>query len=99
MLARTCAVCAKVLRVVDKIGAESGISALADGFIAEGLTLAQVEQVLDAEPGGEPSLRDRLTAEMTNALMRNLGIPGRQTPEDVRRIRKNPSVELTNRNF
>ena len=43
--------------------------------------------MLDAELDGRPALRDRLTAEMANVLMRNLGMPGRQTPEDVRRIR------------
>jgi hypothetical protein len=28
-----------------------------------------------------------LTSELTNVLMRGLGMPGRQSPEDVRRVR------------
>jgi hypothetical protein len=34
-----------------------------------------------------PTWRDRLTSNMTNALMRNLGMPGRQSPQDVMRVR------------
>jgi hypothetical protein len=60
---------------------------LVDIFAAEGLTREQVDRVLDAQVGGEPTLRDRLTSELTNVLMRGLGMPGRQSPEDVRRVR------------
>jgi hypothetical protein len=60
---------------------------LVDLFAAEGLTREQVDKVLDAESGGEPTIRDRLTAQMANALMQGLGMPGRQSPADVRRIR------------
>jgi hypothetical protein len=56
-------------------------------FRSEGLTREQVDRVLDAQVGGEPTLRDRLTSELTNVLMRGLGMPGRQSPEDVRRVR------------
>ena len=44
--------------------------------------------VLDAQIGTEPTIRDRLTSQMTNALMRDLGMPGRQSPEDVKRVRE-----------
>jgi hypothetical protein len=60
---------------------------LVDLFVAEGLTREQVDQVLDAEVEGQPTIRDRLTSDMANALMRGLGMPGRQSPEDVRRVR------------
>ena len=60
---------------------------MVDIFAAEGLTREQVDRVLDAQVGGEPTLRDRLTSELTNVLMRGLGMPGRQSPEDVRRVR------------
>ena len=64
-----------------------GLVGLVDIFAAEGLTREQVDRVLDAQVGGEPTLRDRLTSELTNVLMRGLGMPGRQSPEDVRRVR------------
>ena len=60
---------------------------LVDLFLAEGLTREQVDRVLDTEIGDQPTLRDRLTSQMTNALMQGLGMPGRQSPEDVRRVR------------
>jgi hypothetical protein len=60
---------------------------LVDIFAAEGLTRAQVDRVLDAQVAEQPTLRDRLTSDLTNVLMRGLGMPGRQSPEDVRRVR------------
>jgi len=86
---RTCAVCAHVVDVVDRAGAEVGLVGLVDIFAAEGLRREQVDRVLDAEIGGNPTLRDRMTSQMANLLMRNLGMPGRQSPEDVRRVRLN----------
>ena len=64
-----------------------GLAQLVDLFAAEGLTREQVDRVLDAEIGGQPTIRDRLTSNMANALMQGLGMPGRQSPEEVRRVR------------
>lgn len=87
MLRRVCSVCAKVIGIVEKSGGEVGLAGLVDIFAAEGLTREQVGRVLDAQVGDQPTLRDRLTSNMANSLMRGLGMPGRQTPEDVRRVR------------
>lgn len=87
LLRRTCPVCGKVIRIVEQAGGTVGLVGLVDIFAAEGLTREQVDRVLDAQVGGEPTLRDRLTSELTNVLMRGLGMPGRQSPEDVRRVR------------
>ena len=86
-LRRVCTPCAKVVAIVERAGGEVGLAALVDIFLAEGLTREQVDVVLDAQIGEEPTLRDRLTSNMTNALMRNLGMPGRQSPQDVMRVR------------
>jgi len=86
---RTCAICAHVISVVDRAGVEVGLVGLVDIFAAEGLRREQVDRVLDAQIGENPTLRDRMTAQMANLLMRNLGMPGRQSPEDVRRVRLN----------
>ena len=88
----TCATCAHVISVVDRAGAEVGLVGLVDIFAAEGLRRDQVDRVLDAEIGGNPTLRDRMTSQMANLLMRNLGMPGRQSPEDVQRVRLNMSA-------
>jgi hypothetical protein len=89
LLKRTCGICAHVIAVVDRAGAEVGLVGLVDIFAAEGLRREQVDRVLDAEIAGQPTLRDRMTSQMANVLMRNLGMPGRQSPDDVRRVRLN----------
>lgn len=85
---RTCPVCASVIAVVGESGGQVGPAELVDIFAARGLSREQVDRVLDAEVGGQPTLRDRMTSEMVNGMMRNLGMPGRQSPEDVLRVRR-----------
>jgi len=88
LIRRVCDPCGRVLAVVERAGGDVGIAGLVDLFIAEGLTRERVDLVLDAEVDGQPTLRDRLTSNLTNSLMRGLGMPGRQSPEDVRRVRE-----------
>ena len=88
LIRRTCATCLRVIAIVDKSAGEVGFQTLVDIFKSEGLTQPQVDRVLDAHVGGGPTIRDRLTSQMTNALMRGLGMPGRQSPEDVMRVRE-----------
>jgi hypothetical protein len=88
LLCRVCSVCARVVAIVQRAGGQVGLTGLVDLFAAEGLTRVQVDRVLDAQIGSGPTIRDRLTSEMTNALMRGLGMPGRQSPDDVRRVRQ-----------
>ncbi len=87
LIRRVCVPCAKVVAIVDRAGGEVGLAGLVDIFVEEGLTREQVDAVLDTQVGAEPTIRDRLTSSMTNVLMRNLGMPGRQSPEDVRKVR------------
>jgi len=75
------------MAVVERAAGHVGWSEMVDLFVAEGLEREDVNRVLDAGVGGEPTLRDRLTSQMANVLMQNLGMPGRQSPEDVRRVR------------
>ncbi len=72
---------------MEETGPTVGLVGLVDLFKAEGLTREQVERVLDAQVGDEPTLRDRLTSDIANLLMRSLGMPGRQSPQDVRQVR------------
>lgn len=87
LIRRVCRPCAKVVVIVEKAGGEVGLAGLVDIFAAAGLTREQVDVVLDAQIGGGPTIRDRLTSNLANVLMRNLGMPGRQSPGDVMRIR------------
>ena len=93
LVRRTCATCAHVIEIVDKSAGNVGFQTLVDIFKAEGLTQEQVDRVLDAHVGRGPTIRDRLTSQMTNALMRGLGMPGRQSPEDVKRVRESMNSE------
>jgi hypothetical protein len=88
LMRRVCDPCGRVVAVVERAGGEVGMAGLVDLFMAEGLTREQVDVVLDAQLSAAPTLRDRLTSNMANALMRGLGMPGRQSPEDVKRIRE-----------
>lgn len=88
LLKRVCPTCGTVITVVEATMGRVGWTELVDAFASRGLTQAQVDRVLDAEIAGAPALRDRLTSEMSNVLMRGLGMPGRQSPEDVQRVRR-----------
>src|ERR1700730_13706845 len=84
-LRKICTVCARVIAIVERAAGQVGWSEMVDLFVAEGLKRKDVKRVLDARVGGIPTLRDRLTSQMANALMQSLGMPGRQSPEDVQR--------------
>src|SRR5260370_2484791 len=71
-------VCTRVVAVVEKAAGRVGLGEMVDLFAAEGLTREQVDCVLDAHIGGEPTLRAPLPSEGANALMRGLGKPGAQ---------------------
>jgi hypothetical protein len=84
---RVCPTCSKVIAIIERAGGEVGMVGMVDLFVAEGLTREQVDAVLDAEIDGQPTMRDQMTSNIANALMRNLGMPGRQSPDDVKRVR------------
>ncbi len=88
ILRKVCPVCSHIVSVVEGAAGRRGWTELVDDFAGQGLTQAQVDRVLDTEIDGAPTLRDRLTSHMANELMKSLGMPGRQSPEDVRRVRR-----------
>lgn len=59
-----------------------------DLFLATGASLARIERFLDAEPAGDGTVRDQITADMANQLMEALGSRMRQSAGDVKRIRQ-----------
>lgn len=67
---------------------ELGLSQLLDRFISTGVSRAKIEAVLAADPDGQGSLRDRITADMANRLLADMGVAPRQTAADVRRLRE-----------
>jgi hypothetical protein len=87
ILRKVCPQCARIVVIIEDSAGRLGWTELIDIFVDEGLTKAEVDRVLDTEIEGTPTLRDRLTSRMANELMKGLGMPGRQSPEDVRRVR------------
>ncbi len=85
---KVCPTCARVVTVFKQAAGRVGWTELVDQFANAGLDREQVDCVLDAEIGSQPTLRDQMTAEMANVLMRNLGMPGRQSAIDVQRVRR-----------
>lgn len=85
---KVCPTCTRVVTVFEQAAGRVGWTELVDQFANAGLGREQVDCVLDAEIGDQPTLRDQMTAEMANVLMRNLGMPGRQSAMEVQRIRR-----------
>ena len=57
-------------------------------FIATGARRQKIERFLSADPDGTGAIHDRIAADMANQLLEAFGQRGRQTPSDVKRLRK-----------
>lgn len=84
---RTCGDCKKLLARVDDLRGKVGYGEFLDGLDATGVDREKIVAFLKADPDGNGSIQDRVTADMTTELMKVMGIPGRQTAEEVKRIR------------
>ena len=88
ILARTCKECRRLEEQARAYGGQVGFSELLDRLEETGVPPDKIMRFLKADPDGRGSVRDRLTADMTNELLKIMGINERQTPDDVERIRK-----------
>jgi hypothetical protein len=87
LLARICADCKKLLARVEELRGRVGYGEFLDGLERTGVAKEKIVKFLKADPDGNGSVQDRVTAEMTTELMKVMGIAGRQTPGEVKRIR------------
>jgi hypothetical protein len=87
MLARTCADCKKLLARVQELRGRVGYGEFLEGLERTGIAKEKIVSFLKADPDGRGSIQDQVTAEMTTELMKVMGIAGRQTPGEVKRIR------------
>jgi hypothetical protein len=53
-----------------------------------GVAKEKIAVFLAADPDGSGSIQDQVTAEMASELMSVMGLKGKQTPQDVKRIRE-----------
>jgi hypothetical protein len=72
---------------VQELKGKVGYGDFLDGLERTGVAKEKIMVFLKADPDGSGSIQDQVTAEMTTELMKIMGISGRQTAEEVKRIR------------
>jgi hypothetical protein len=82
-----CGECKKLLARVQELRGKVSYGQFLDGLEQTGVDKEKILTFLKADPDGTGSIQDQVTAEMTSELMKVMGISGRQTPQDVKRIR------------
>jgi len=86
-LGRTCGDCKKLLTRVTELRGKVSYGQFLEGLEQTGVDKQRILRFLKADPDGAGSIQDQVTAEMTTELMRVMGISGRQTAQEVKRIR------------
>jgi hypothetical protein len=87
LFGRVCADCKKLLACVDELRGKVGFGQFLDGLERTGVAKEKLLKFLHADPDGKGSVQDQVTAEMTTELMNVMGMSGRQTAQEVKRIR------------
>jgi len=87
LLSRVCTQCKKLLARVQELRGKVSYGQFLDGLEQTGVDREKILAFLKADPDGRGSIQDQVTAEMTTELMRVMGLSGRQTAQEVKRIR------------
>jgi hypothetical protein len=87
LFGRTCADCKKLLARVSELRGKVSYGQFLDGLEQTGVDKEKILRFLTADPDGTGSVQDQVTAEMTTELMNIMGMSGRQTAQEVKRIR------------
>ena len=87
LFGKICGECKRLAARVDALRGKVGFGQFLDGLADTGIAKEKIIKFLDADPDGQGSVRDQVTAEMTSELMKVMGIAGRQTVPEVKRIR------------
>lgn len=93
MLARICADCKELLACVEQLRGRVGYGEFLDGLEKTGVSKDKIMTFLKADPDGKGSIQDQVTAEMATELMKVMGIAGRQSAPEVKRIRESVDKE------
>jgi hypothetical protein len=88
---RMCSDCKQLMACVQQLRGHVGYGEFLDGLDRTGVAKEKILRFLQADPDGTGSIQDQVTAEMTSELMRVMGLPGQQTPGEVKRIRDSVS--------
>jgi hypothetical protein len=84
---RMCPDCKKLMERFDELRGKVGFGEFLDGLEQTGVPKQKIMTFLKADPDGQGSVQDQVTAEMTTELMKVMGISGQQTAENVKQIR------------
>lgn len=85
---KRCGDCKSLLARAEELRGRVGYGEFLDGLEQTGVPREKIIRFLQADPYGEGSLQDQVTAEMTSELMKVMGLKGGQTPQEVKRIRE-----------
>ena len=88
LFGRNCGDCKKLLARVSELRGKVSYGQFLDGLEQTGVDREKILRFLQADPDGAGSIQDQVTAEMTTQLMNVMGMSGRQTAQEVKRIRK-----------
>lgn len=86
-LKRTCRTCVRLVEVVDSLPPSFGFRELLDHLMETGASNEKIDCFLERDVDGSGSLREKMTARMTNQVMAALGQPSHLTAKDVKRVK------------
>lgn len=93
-----CGDCQSMLAKLQELGSGFSFRDLLDALMATPASNAKIEKFLDADLKGQGSIRDMITARMTNELARTVGQPTDTDAARVKMIReeekKRPQIPL-----
>ncbi len=84
---KICGDCKKLMACFHQLRGRVGYGEFLDALERTGVAREKIMIFLKADPDGKGSVQDQVTAEMTTELMKIMGISGRQTSQEVKRIR------------
>ncbi len=84
---RVCADCRRFLALYTRHQGRLSLLQLLDLYIDTGVSREKIEAFLNADPTGQGSVKDRITANMSTELLGAMGVNAPQTAHDVKRLR------------
>lgn len=86
-LKRICPQCLQMGQAVQGLRAHFSYSELLDALMGTGASEQKIQKFLEADPYHEGSLRNQITARMTNEVMQGLGQPSDMDAKKVGQVR------------
>ena len=87
-LRKTCVDCRRLLDIYNQHRGQLALIQFLDLFIETGLSRETIEAFMNADPHGDGSVKDQITADMSSELLAAMGIPVKQTAQDVKQLRE-----------